>query len=153
MGGANLKTGGKKPEGSSPGGHRPSLSRAGGEQGRLLSPWLPMSACSEVPWAAGPGNQGDNLALLSPFPRGQGIRELCCGWKRSARKWPEPTRTHTQLRGVNGRAGGSRVEGRGGAVGSAGAQITRASPATFISLSASSGKWAGIRTEGLLLRP
>lgn len=39
----------KKPEGSSPREHRPSLSRARGEEQRLLSPWLPMSAHSWVP--------------------------------------------------------------------------------------------------------
>ena len=75
------------------------------------------------------------LFPISQFCRGQEILELCCGWKRSARKWLEPTRTQTQLREVNGLGRGTRAAGvggwGGGTVGSARAQMIRWTPFPF----------------------
>lgn len=74
---------------------------------------------------------GFSLSYLSHFSRGQEILELCCGWKRSARKWLEPTRTQTQLREVNGLGRGTKAERREGTAGSTGAQIIRWTPSPF----------------------
>lgn len=92
----------------------------------------------------GPGTRDTRLgpSPMSQFSRGQAILEPCCGWRRSAGKWLEPTRTRTLLR---------EVKGLGQPVGAVKEPGQACSVPRHLPLPAASGRWAGIRTAGPLL--